>query len=86
MLKRGSVSGGELQRLSIVQALIVKPEVILADEPTSRLDPITQQTTLDLLARIGRDTGIALLLVTHNTQIAEKWAGKVHRLRPSHNC
>lgn len=78
-----SVSGGELQRLSIVRALIVKPKVILADEPTSRLDPITQRTTLDLLSRIGRDTGIALLLVTHNTQIAEKWAGKVHRLRPN---
>ncbi len=81
-----SVSGGELQRLSIVRALIVRPQVILADEPTSRLDPITQQTTLELLARAGRDTGIALVLVTHNTQIGQKWAGTVHRLRARHNC
>ncbi len=74
-----SVSGGELQRLSIVRALIVKPKV-LADEPTSRLDPITQKTTLDLFARIGRETGIAVVLVTHDAHIAEKWAGKVHPL------
>ncbi len=77
-----SVSGGELQRLSIVRALIVKPKVLLADEPTSRLDPITQKTTLELFARIGRESGIAVVLVTHDTHIAERWAGKVHSLSP----
>ena len=77
-----SVSGGELQRLSIARALIVAPRVILADEPTSRLDPITQQHTLDLLSRIGRERGIAMVLVTHSADIAAKWAGRVYPLRP----
>ncbi len=68
------VSGGELQRLSIARALIVGPKVLLADEPTSRLDPITQKTTLDLIAEIARKQGIAVILVTHNPEIAGKWA------------
>lgn len=69
-----SVSGGELQRISIARALTVGPKVLLADEPTSRLDPITQRQTLELLARIAGEQGIAIILVTHNTAIAEKWA------------
>ncbi len=76
-----AVSGGELQRLSIARALIVQPKVLLADEPTSRLDPITQKHTLDLIADISRDSGIAVVLVTHNADIASKWAGEVYPLR-----
>ena len=70
------VSGGELQRLSIARALTANPKVLLADEPTSRLDPITQQETLELLAEISAARSIACLLVTHNPNIANKWADR----------
>jgi len=71
-----SVSGGELQRVSIARALIVKPKVILADEPTSRLDPITQRETLELIEKICREENIAVVLVTHSPEIADKWADR----------
>ncbi|MEM7189181.1 MAG: ATP-binding cassette domain-containing protein [Pseudomonadota bacterium] len=71
-----AVSGGELQRLSLVRALIVQPKVLLADEPTNRLDPITQKLMLDLLARVSEERQIAIVLVTHNELIASKWAGR----------
>lgn len=70
------VSGGELQRISIARALTVRPKVLLADEPTSRLDPITQRETLAMLDRIARDENIAIVLVTHDHNIARKWADK----------
>lgn len=69
-----AVSGGELQRLSLVRALIVRPRVLLADEPTNRLDPITQKIMLDLLSRISEENRIAVILVTHNALIASRWA------------
>ncbi len=70
------VSGGELQRLSITRALIANPRVLLADEPTSRLDPITQRDTLELIRDIAAKRSIAVVLVTHNANIAEKWADR----------
>lgn len=75
-----AVSGGELQRLSLVRALITKPKVLLADEPTNRLDPITQKVMLDLLSRISEENRIAVILVTHNAMIASKWAGHTQSL------
>ncbi len=71
-----AVSGGELQRISIVRALIVRPSVLLADEPTSRLDPITQQETMKLLADIADRDRIALVLVTHDKDMANAWADR----------
>jgi peptide/nickel transport system ATP-binding protein len=64
------VSGGELQRFAIVRLLALSPAVIFADEPTSRLDPITQQETLDLLVEHTTERSCALLLVTHDPRIA----------------
>ena len=78
LLKRrpDAVSGGELQRISIARALTAKPSILLADEPTSRLDPITQRETLGMIADIAAEKGIAVVLVTHDLTIAEKWADR----------
>ena len=78
LLKRypNQVSGGELQRISIVRALITKPQILLCDEPSSRLDPINQQETLKMLAEISVENNIGLVLVTHDEMIAKKWAHK----------
>ncbi|MGE3179695.1 MAG: ABC transporter ATP-binding protein [Vicinamibacterales bacterium] len=64
------VSGGELQRFAILRILLLSPAFIFADEPTSRLDPITQQETIDLLVDHAAERGCALLLVTHDARIA----------------
>lgn len=64
------VSGGELQRFALARVLLLKPALIFADEPTSRLDPITQQQTLNLLLEAAADSGCAMLLVTHDAEIA----------------
>lgn len=77
-----AVSGGELQRMSIVRALSADPKVLLADEPTSRLDPITQAETIDLLGQLTRQNGIAVVIVTHDRSIAETWAQRVIALAP----
>ena len=64
------VSGGELQRFAIVRLLLVRPAFIFADEPTSRLDLISQKETVDLLVEQAEENGCALLLVTHDPAIA----------------
>ncbi len=65
------LSGGEQQRVAIARALANDPEVILADEPTGNLDTENSYRAFQLLQRIVQDGGKALLLVTHNPQIAE---------------
>ena len=68
------VSGGELQRFSLLRVLLLKPLLLVADEPTSRLDPITQRETIELLVETCDRDAIALLLVTHDPDIASKVA------------
>lgn len=61
-----AVSGGELQRFAILRALLLDPVLLFADEPTSRLDPITQQETISLLIELARERNCAVLLVSHD--------------------
>jgi peptide/nickel transport system ATP-binding protein len=68
------VSGGELQRFALARVLLLRPALIFADEPTSRLDPVTQQETLALLAEHAKAYGCAVLLVTHDADIAKRLA------------
>ena len=75
------VSGGELQRFALARVLMLKPALIFADEPTSRLDPITQQETLQLLAEQAREHRCAVLLVTHDHHIAARMADREIVLR-----
>ncbi|WP_252717057.1 ATP-binding cassette domain-containing protein [Herbaspirillum sp. B65] len=65
------VSGGELQRIALARVLLMRPALIFADEPTSRLDPLTQQEVIALLVEQARAMGSAVLLVTHDAQIVQ---------------
>ena len=69
-----AVSGGELQRVALARALSARPAVLLADEPTSRLDPITQARTLGILGEIAGTRRLGVVLVTHDADIATRWA------------
>jgi putative ABC transport system ATP-binding protein len=64
------LSGGEQQRIAVARALIHRPLLVLADEPTGNLDAETGRQVLDLFERLVRGTGTTLVLVTHSTEVA----------------
>jgi len=68
--RTGEISGGEQQRAAICRALVMKPSVLLADEPTGNLDRKTAAGVVDLLVQLNRDRGLSMLMVTHNEQVA----------------
>jgi lipoprotein-releasing system ATP-binding protein len=72
------VSGGEAQRAALVRALVNKPSVLLADEPTGSLDQDNAELLGDLLVEINRQTGVALLIVTHSPSLASKMGKRYH--------
>ena len=71
------LSGGEQQRIAIARALLNKPEVIIADEPTGNLDGETAEGIMQLLTRINREEGTAIVMVTHNRSLFEQYPGRV---------
>jgi putative ABC transport system ATP-binding protein len=72
------LSGGQQQRVAIGRTLAARPKLILADEPTGNLDEATGDAVLDLLLGLVRDTGTALLMVTHSTRLAARLDARVH--------
>jgi putative ABC transport system ATP-binding protein len=74
------LSGGELQRAAIARALVARPRLVLADEPTGNLDSATGEAVLDLLSEEVSQEGVALLMVTHDRDAAAR-APRSHTLR-----
>ena len=77
------LSGGEQQRIAIARALLNKPQVILADEPTGNLDGETADGILRLLRKLNED-GTAIIMVTHNRSIFERFPGRVFSCTDEH--
>lgn len=71
------LSGGEQQRIAIARALLNDPPIILADEPTGNLDFETADEIMSLLVKIHKDYGPAIVMVTHNRGLYNKFPGKV---------
>jgi lipoprotein-releasing system ATP-binding protein len=68
----GELSGGEQQRVAIARALIMEPKMLLADEPTGNLDKATGDEITNLLLSLNRSRGLALIIATHNLELAHK--------------
>ena len=71
------LSGGEQQRIAIARAILNEPEIILADEPTGNLDSETADGIMQLLTSLNREKGTAIIIVTHNREIFQKYQGRV---------
>lgn len=79
-VKPHALSGGEQQRISIARALLNKPGLILADEPTGNLDPETSEEIMQLLIAVAKEEKSAVLMATHDMTIVEKFPGRVVRV------
>lgn len=70
--KAGNLSGGQKQRLAVARAIVNKPELIFADEPTGNLDSVTGEKIIDLLFDLNKKLGSTLFIVTHDDELAAR--------------
>ena len=77
--KPGTLSGGERQRVAVARAMMLKPRILLCDEPTGNLDPESGARIMSMLYTLARQDGVAALVVTHDLSLADK-ASRVLRL------
>ena len=76
--KPAALSVGEQQRVAVARALVNRPKLLLADEPTANIDPAHQQQVIDLLRGVCRDENVAMLLVTHSDEVARQFERVEH--------
>jgi len=74
----GQLSGGEQQRVALARAFAMQPKILLADEPTGNLDQETGQVIIELLFRLQKEAGSALVLITHDPSLAGRCDRVVH--------
>jgi branched-chain amino acid transport system ATP-binding protein len=78
--RAGSLSGGEQQMLAIARALMSRPKLLLCDEPSLGLAPLITQELFAVIAELNRDSGLAVLLVEQNANLAMQIASRVYLL------
>jgi len=71
------LSGGQRQRIAIAQAIACKPSLLIADEPTASLDPVTQREILALLKKLQKERNLAILFITHSMELLDGFADRV---------
>ena len=79
------LSGGQIQRVAIARSLINSPQILLADEPTGNLDSENSERIMEILEAIQKQTGMTLIVVTHNEEIA-KQADRIIKLKDGKIC
>jgi ABC-type glutathione transport system ATPase component len=87
-LKRrpAQLSGGECQRVAIARALILKPKLLICDEPVSSLDAFTRRETLDLFARLKKERGVSYIFISHDLRVIRRISDDVLVLKDGAVC
>jgi lipoprotein-releasing system ATP-binding protein len=78
--KPGELSGGEQQRVAVARALVLQPQLLLADEPTGNLDMKTSDSIHELFEELHHSRGLSIMVVTHNERLAAKTMRQIRLL------